>query len=193
MSEKLSKQTLTQGRKPPAYQEYAANILANRDIRLMSLAERGLFYTLRLEFWQNGSVPCAVTELAKYLGFESNETQTLLTERVMSFFYEEEGSLFCTELENYRKYLVAKREKQVKGGEKGAAITNAKKNNTEKFTDGSDKSKLSSNPQLPRRVSVDSLVKQSLIQHNKNQSLDNGLNDPWVNDYNNAEMSIENN
>jgi hypothetical protein len=192
MSEKLPKQTVTQGRKPPAYQEYAANMLANRDFRIMSLAERGLFYTLRLECWQNGSVPCAITVLAKCLGCDIAEIETLLTERVKSFFNEEDGSLFCTELDDYRKYLQDKREKQQKGGEKGAAITNARKNNPERVANTSGTSKPSSTPQLTRQVGADSLVKQSLVKHIKTQSLDNGVNDYWVKDYDNVERLSDN-
>ncbi|MDD2775937.1 MAG: hypothetical protein PHU06_08275 [Gallionella sp.] len=38
---------MTQNREPPAYQEYAATMLANKNFRLMSLEERGLFFTMR--------------------------------------------------------------------------------------------------------------------------------------------------
>ena len=39
---------MSQNRDAPAYQEYAANLLARREFRAMSLPERGLLYTLRL-------------------------------------------------------------------------------------------------------------------------------------------------
>lgn len=48
---------------PPAYQEYAADMLSNRHFRMMTLQQRGLLYTLRLECWVNGSVPCDLTSL----------------------------------------------------------------------------------------------------------------------------------
>ena len=55
-------------RAAPAYQEYASDILANRSYRAMTLAERGLWDTIRKECWVNGSVPSSKPELAKYLG-----------------------------------------------------------------------------------------------------------------------------
>ena len=55
-------------RPAPAYQEYASDILANRSYRAMTLAERGLWDTIRKECWVNGSVSSSKPELAKYLG-----------------------------------------------------------------------------------------------------------------------------
>ena len=43
----------SEGRKPPAYQEYASSMLANRAFRLMDASTRGVFYTMRLELWAN--------------------------------------------------------------------------------------------------------------------------------------------
>ena len=49
--------SMAQNRTPPAYQEYAASVIANGDYRVLSLAERGLLYTLKLECWVNHRVP----------------------------------------------------------------------------------------------------------------------------------------
>jgi hypothetical protein len=62
-----------QKREPPAFQEYPASILAERNFRLMSLPERGLLFTIRLECWVNGSVPSLPDELAKYLGLNPTD------------------------------------------------------------------------------------------------------------------------
>lgn len=192
MSEKLHKRAIIQGRKPPAYQEYAASMLANRDFRIMSLAERGLLFTLRMECWENDHVPARITELARYLGCETAEIEKLLTERVKTFFNEEEGSLFCPELDDYKKHLQEKRERQKKGGEIGAAITNAKRNKSKSGANTGGKSKPSSNLQLPRQVGEDSLVKQNSDKQSKTQSLDVEVNDPWIKDYDNGERLVEN-
>jgi len=60
-------------RDAPAFQEYAAAMLANSRYRLMSLAERGLLDTLRRECWVNRGMPAKPATLAKMLGFDSAE------------------------------------------------------------------------------------------------------------------------
>jgi len=54
-------------RPAPAYQEYAADLLADQRYRLMTLAERGLWDTLRKECWVNNKVPSSLPVLAKLL------------------------------------------------------------------------------------------------------------------------------
>jgi hypothetical protein len=114
---------MTQNRKPPAYQEYAASTLANRQFRLMTLAERGLFHTLRLECWENKQVPSNGHELAKYLGYEVSEVQKALSDNVKGFFIESNGLFSCPEIEDYRQHIVERRVKQSAGGKQGAAMT----------------------------------------------------------------------
>lgn len=48
---------MSQNRDAPAYQEYAATILAQLSFRTMTLQERGLLYTMRLECWVNMRLP----------------------------------------------------------------------------------------------------------------------------------------
>lgn len=165
---------MTQDRKAPAYQEYAATMLASKNYRLMSLSERGLLYAMRLECWENQDLPANPSQLAGYLGINKNEVEAALTERVKSFFNIDVNKLTCPELDNYRKHLNDRKAKQSQGGKKGAAKTNAK------FKD-------SSNSQVAR----ESLVKSSLEKLNKTQSLDNGdisieVNDEWLNEYDQA-------
>ncbi len=64
---------MTQNRNPPAYQEYAASMLASKEFRLMTLEQRGFLYTLKLECWENQQVPSDHEELAKYLGVQGDE------------------------------------------------------------------------------------------------------------------------
>ena len=59
---------MAENRKPPAYQEYASNMLANISFRSMDLAQRGLLYTMRLECWANESLPSNVDTLSNVLG-----------------------------------------------------------------------------------------------------------------------------
>lgn len=73
---------MAQNRKPPAFQEYAADILVNKHFRLMSLEERGLLFTLRLECWANITIPSNQEELAKYLGIGVDELSRAFTKRI---------------------------------------------------------------------------------------------------------------
>ncbi len=147
---------MTQNRKAPAYQEYAASTLANRQFRLMTLAERGLFHTLRLECWENKQVPSNDHQLAKYLGYEVSEIQIALTDNVKSFFVESNGLFSCPEIEDYRQHLDDIKIKQREGGKRGAAMTNGKQNKPRKQTSVSDEGKSSANSQVARRVGVES-------------------------------------
>ena len=40
----------------PAYMEYAANLLARREMRSMTLAERGLMFTMKLRYYVAGAI-----------------------------------------------------------------------------------------------------------------------------------------
>lgn len=117
---------MAQNRKPPAYQEYAATILSDRNFRLMTLSERGLLYSMRLECWANINVPENPKELAKYLSYETSDINNALTERVKAFFLQKSGNFICPELEDYRKHLNDIKIRQSEGGKQGAKKTNMK-------------------------------------------------------------------
>ena len=112
-----------QKRALPAYLEYASDILANTQYRLMSISEKGLWDLMRKECWVNHSLPSDPTSLSKILNIPSQELQTLLTDRVLHFFATEDGLLFSPELENYRTSALHRRELQAKGGSKGGLKT----------------------------------------------------------------------
>lgn len=163
---------MAQNRRPPAYVEYAATMLASRDFRLMNLAERGLLYTIRLECWENKQVPASVNDLAKYFGYELSEVKVAITDRVKTFLHEDNDSFTCPDLEDYRQHLDDRRSKQSAGGKSGSATTNA---NRKKLNNGS------SNSQVPHRGSVESLVKSNTVKPSQVQSLETGvINDPFV-------------
>lgn len=163
---------MAQNRKPPAFQEYAATILSSKAFRVMSLSQRGLLFTMRLECWVNQAVPSLSNELAKYLGIGHEELTEALSRDVISFF-NDSGSLYtCPELEDYRQHLKEQREKQSAGGKKGAAKTNKKWEGVE-----SGKS----------QVTRESLDKSSSVQLNSNHTLErDNINDDFVRDYESA-------
>ena len=115
-----------QKRKPPAFQEYPAEMLAKREFKLMGLSEKGLLYLMRLECWVNKSIPSQPSLLAKYLGFSESEVSSALTDNVKSFFYEELGSYRSLELDNYKEHLEERRLKQSEGGKNGIRIKREK-------------------------------------------------------------------
>ena len=171
---------MAQNRRPPAYVEYAATILANRQYRLMSLAERGLLYTIRLECWENIQVPASPDELAKYISCDVSDVKAALTDRVKSFLSEKENSLICPELEDYRQHLAERREKQSKGGKDGAAITNRSKKKADKEVNV-DQLDGSGNSQASRRGTVGSLVKSSTVKSSQIPPVNRGyIDDPFV-------------
>ena len=110
-------------RAPPAYQEYAADLLADRDFRSMSAVERGVLFTMRLECWCNESVPSDPAALARVLGLNDLEINAGLTPRVLRHFASQEGTegvLVCPRLNTYRIRLDERHAALSAGGKKGA-------------------------------------------------------------------------
>jgi len=106
----------------PAYQEYASDMLGNRNFKTMTLAERGLLYTLRMDCWVNRSVPTDPTELAHYLGIQVDQLRNVLTKRVLDFTEAIDDEMVFPDLEEYRDKLTKARE----GRRQGAKMTNDK-------------------------------------------------------------------
>ena len=144
---------MAQNRKPPAYQEYASTMLADIDFRSMTMEARGLLYTMRLECWANQKLPSDIEILSTVLG---KPVKPDMLKAVDSFFEVKDDQITSPELENYRAYLEERREKQSKGGKKGAKATNTKR-------------KATGNSQVPRRVSDESLVQSSSTKQSQNK------------------------
>jgi hypothetical protein len=171
-----------QNRKPPAYQEYAASILVNRHFRLMTLEERGLLFTLRLECWENKQAPISSRDLAKYTGCDIAEIEKALTDNVKTFFVEKSGFFISPDLEDYRTHLADRKKKQSQGGKLGSRITNS--NRLAKTKDIT--STPSSTLQLPSQGTNESLVQASTDKLSQTQSIKKevvSINDSWVKEY----------
>ena len=111
---------MAQNRDAPAFQEYPASMIARLPYRTMSLSGRGLLYSLRLECWVNRRVPADPRTLARVLGYEVQEIESVLPE-VMGFFACDGESLYCPELDDYRSHITTIRAKQSQGGKQTAA------------------------------------------------------------------------
>lgn len=185
---------MSQNRDAPAYQEYAATILAQLPFRTMTLQDRGLLYTMRLECWVNVRLPHNHNDLAKVLGLPVGEVAGSLAS-VMSFFEVVDGFIISPELENYRAYLEDRKSKQSHGGKRGSAITNGKRNRPAKAVDDGVSSIPSSTSRLPRRGGGESLVKSSTKKQSQTQPSVKGIttvansdaNAEWLAEYEAAE------
>ena len=174
---------MSQNRDAPAYQEYAATILAQLPFRTMTLQERGLLYTMRLDCWVSVRLPHNHNDLAKVLGLPVAEVAASLA-AVMPFFAVVDGFIISPELENYRVHLEERKSKQSHGGKRGSAITNGKRNRPAKAVDNGVLSTPSSTLRLPRRGRDESLVQPSTVKQSQTQSLEKEvIHDPWITEY----------
>lgn len=177
---------MTQNREAPAYQEYAAQMMARMEFRLMSLAGRGLLYTLRNECWVNGSMPADPDLLARAIGFPVDEVVSALRE-VKPFFREHDGQLRCVELDDYRAHLERHRRRQSEGGRKGAEMTNRARSGDPTSDSAGDTAGDPRASRQPRRGSTrGSLVQNSQVQNRPIQALEGRADQEWVNDYERA-------
>lgn len=138
---------MSNNRTAPAYQEYAANIIARLEYRTLTLPQRGLLYSMRLECWVNQCLPESPSVLARILGFDVAEVAAELP-YIMPFFAVEDGRIYSPDLEVYRQHIERIRERQAQGGKVGAAKTNARKPAASLDSGGSSNSpsELASNP-----------------------------------------------
>jgi len=170
---------MAQHREPPAFQEYAAAMMAKTDYRLMSLAGRGLLYTMRLECWVNRRLPPDAPRLARVLGFDVAEVAALIPE-VQPFFAIDQGELYCPELEDYRDHVDDRRQRQSEGGKQTAAKHKAKRQQGATENGAGD---------LPSDLqgTCSSLVQHSPAKPKPIQVLREApISDEWVSDYDRA-------
>lgn len=178
---------MSQNRDAPAYQEYAATILAQLPFRIMRLQDRGLLYTMRLECWVNVRLPHSHNDLAKVLGLPVAEIAGSLA-AVMPFFEVVDGFIVSPELESYRAHLEDRKNKQSHGGKLGSAITNRKRKRPAKTADDGVSSIPSSTSRLPRQGRGESLVQSSTEKPSQNQPSERGvITDPFIAEYEAAE------
>jgi hypothetical protein len=140
----------------------------------MNLQERGLWITLYMEFWVNGSMPADINELAKLLGFTTSDIEQSLSKLQYSFIENINGELICKELEEYRQGYLERREKQRLGGLIGAERKKAKKKSNVEESQWEGRPKGIPNSSL-------TYIKSNSI--NSNQLISKGVvksTDPWL-------------
>lgn len=166
-------------RKPPAYQEYASDVLANAAYRMMSLSERGLWDTLRKEFWVNGPLPADLSELSKLLRFSSTELEKAYTPNVKSFFEIQDSRIVCPELIRYRESLENRDVKQVTGGREGGLKTQKNRREALAKVEATLKDDL-------KPLSRGELIRGGGSREEVNRVINTVSTDEWVNDYDNT-------
>jgi len=167
-------------RKAPAYQEYAADVLADARYRMMTLSERGIWDTLRKECWVNGSVPSDTEELSRLLRLPVGELDSVLTKDVRSYFEVIEDRIICTELEKYRKELDERRQKKIDGGKIGGQRSQLKRRTAEAIAKGTLKYHLK-----PLSKGESSRDEQSRVE--VRGIIDSISNQEWLDDYEKSE------
>lgn len=159
-------------------------MLASRQYRVMTLAERGLLFSMRLECWVNRCLPADPHLLARVLGYDAGEVVAALP-NVMAFFRSDGREITSPELDAYREHLAAIRERQSQGGKQGAAKTNSRRipsANSEPSGDspGNPQVACGSGVELSRAESSRAKLSRTPVLTVK------PLDDPWVDSYNAA-------
>lgn len=166
-------------------------MMARIDYRTMSLAARGLLYSLRLECWVNRRLPADPAKLARMLGIDAAEVAALLPD-VMGFFGTDGTSIVCPELDDYRAHLEDRDMRKLEGAKKGARTTNARSwgspsGEPSGEPTGSASGEPSGEPTASRRVSrrstVGSSVQNSQDQNNQIHGHEGESHSTWINDY----------
>jgi hypothetical protein len=109
--------------KNPAYKEYPADILNNEVFMQMTLPQRGLYWTMRMYCWRNGTIPSAWEELSQLVGIKKDALEKLIADgKVLRFFDNADDltRMYCPDLEAYRQELLEKQRKRSENGKKAA-------------------------------------------------------------------------
>jgi hypothetical protein len=108
-------------RRPPAFQVYAADELASAGYYALSLPERGLVDAIRRVIWCDDSIPADLAGIALAVRRPEGETRDALTDRVLRHFQPVEGDpsrLTCRELRRQMTRLLDQRHKQSDAADK---------------------------------------------------------------------------
>ncbi len=171
----------------PYFPLYAANLMACKPFRMMSIEERGLWITIQMECWVNGSVPSDSKDLAKYLGITNDEIQRSFTQKQFSFLKKVGNELKSPELEEQRKEYMDRREKQRIGGKQGAERKAEKERQRRIKEDSARQGQPQGMPLGQPKGSLDYVKSDSFNSNQlvRSEAID-AENKAWVEDYDNA-------
>jgi hypothetical protein len=150
----------------------------------MTPLELAMWIAILMECWSNGSVPAEPGELAKCLGWSTEDVNAGLTERVLSFFKEAGGELVSPKLEEHWQKHVARKAKQIEGGKEGAKRRYNKELKDAGTPIDQPTSTLIGQP-IGQPIGSLNYIKSNSIKSNsvfKEEVID----DPWLSDYDSA-------
>ncbi len=163
----------------PWFRMFAANYLADRNFRTISLEERGLIFSMLLECWASIDIPKGPNELSQILGVPVDQVKRALTSKALSFFEEHGGSYHSRFLDDQRNKFLKERKAQKEGGHKGAAIKKMKKSGIEAIPLGQAEGSL--HQLLSSQVNSFSVYQEEGLTDNKLEH-----HKEWLNDYDNG-------
>ena len=166
----------------PYFPLYAANIIASRPYRLMSLGEKGLWISITMECWVNGGVSADFGEMSKMLGVTEAEVRNFFSKYLTVFFEKVSGQYISRELEEYRASYENTRKLKSEGGKKGA------KNKLQKQSvDGLPQGQPIALPQGIPEGSLNSVNSAQVISNQLiNKEVNNQRINEWIIDYDNT-------
>lgn len=106
----------------PGFVCRASDELMDEAFRRMNLAERGLFHSLRLLCWCNGSAPADLGNLAKMLGVERSDVKRAYSTLVRTAFSVEGDRLMSAEMERERVQAAKRSRAFSDAGKRGAEV-----------------------------------------------------------------------
>ena len=104
--------------KSPAFQFYARDFLADINVQLMNMEQRGMYITLLSYAWLESGIPNDMRKLNLLCNNPANFDE--LIEDVLACFEESEGRLYNGRMESIRTEQMERKEKASEAGKVGA-------------------------------------------------------------------------
>lgn len=157
--------------KAPSFHMYAGDFLSDMNVRLMTMAQRGMYITLLLHEWIEGSLPSSLPHLRilcdNHPDFDSDWKE------ISHCFYDEDGRTYNSRLEKERKQMNEYRDRQSDSGKMGAKARWNKKNGTA-IAPPSNKE-----VEIEVEIEVENKIKTKKLKKKKNDYTDEFENEFW--------------
>ena len=166
-------------RRPPAFQCYASDYIAQEEYVLASFAERGLLFTLLNHCWVNDSVPADIAKLSRLLGVDASELESTIGDLVKKYLKADPVSTdrFCApELVRQLRDMRARSSRLSESGRKGGKSTQDRIECLRQPS--SDDSSLAKAPEMSRDE-LSGVEKKRIVS----ETGDLTDNDKWIKDF----------
>tara|TARA_R110002012_G_scaffold321654_1_gene550445 strand:- start:236 stop:1126 length:891 start_codon:yes stop_codon:yes gene_type:complete len=104
--------------KSPAFQFYARDFLADINVQLMTMEERGIYITLLAYAWIEKGIPSDKSKLKRLCGNPDDFDSTI--QNVLNCFQEHDGRYYNPRMESVRSEQLDRKQKMSDAGKKGA-------------------------------------------------------------------------